>query len=407
MDFNQQLYNDLYYLRQRIKNRERQAQGRAPTVCSDSALYEIAELCPKKLSDFEGVSGVGRAFIDNYGEEFLAIILKHTEAQTEKKINLSSSVAQTLKELEKKLVSINRRNRLLYMPKLSNNYAFDMYELGEQKLCELLYGKVPSITLADIGNPSPEESQQFKKIAQLLREVNKDLRDKGQNDLYIGYPYVIGRIPGEDFDVRAPLALFPVVADKTATTIKLYPDDRRDVIFNNTLVLAHFKFNSITSPLPSEVAENVSEDSFWQAVLDFYAENEIYIKDKRPAFSSFKEYRAEEFPRFNGGELYLENCAILGKFPICSNSIQKDFDEILKSSEVNSLLNNLLSNSEEIDFYLDGYEKKDSRQEVQPAVSEKDLVYINDLNSSQEAVLSAINSCNELVVQGPPGTGKS
>ena len=50
MAFNQQLYNDLYRLRQRIKDRERQLQGRAPTVCSDNALYEIAELCPKKLT---------------------------------------------------------------------------------------------------------------------------------------------------------------------------------------------------------------------------------------------------------------------------------------------------------------------------------------------------------------------
>ena len=90
MAFNQQLYNDLYRLRQRIKDREKQLQGRAPTVCSDNALYEIAELCPKKLSDFESISGIGKAFIDNYGKEFLVVILKYTEVQTEKKINISS-----------------------------------------------------------------------------------------------------------------------------------------------------------------------------------------------------------------------------------------------------------------------------------------------------------------------------
>ena len=71
---NQLLYNDLYRLRQRIKDRERQVQGRAPTVCTDNALYEIAELCPKKLTDFQSVSGIGKTFIENYGEEFLAVI---------------------------------------------------------------------------------------------------------------------------------------------------------------------------------------------------------------------------------------------------------------------------------------------------------------------------------------------
>ena len=75
--------------------------------------------------------------IDNYGKEFLVVILKYTEVQTEKKINLSSSAADTLKELEKKLVSINRRNRLLYMPKLSNKYAFDMLEKAyEHEECD-------------------------------------------------------------------------------------------------------------------------------------------------------------------------------------------------------------------------------------------------------------------------------
>ena len=77
MAVNQQLYNELYRLRQRIKDRERQLQGRAPTVCTDNALYEIAELCPKKLSDFESIPGIGKTFIENYGEAFLKVILKY------------------------------------------------------------------------------------------------------------------------------------------------------------------------------------------------------------------------------------------------------------------------------------------------------------------------------------------
>jgi len=412
MAFNKQLYIDLCQLRQRIKDRERQLHGRAPAVCSDNALYEIAELCPKKLSDFESISGIGKTFINNYGKEFLVVILKYTEAQTEKKVNLSSSVADTLKELEKKLVCINRRNRLLYMPKLSNKYAFDMFELGLQKLNSLLYGKEPSITLANISNSADVDAQKelikFKRIAQLLREINKDLRDKGQNDLYIGYPYVIGRIPGENFDLRAPLVLFPVTAEKTATAIKLSLDETRDVIFNNTLVLAYFKFNNIKKPLPSDVAENIDENSLWSIVLDFYTNNEFFIKDNKTEFTKFREYKADEFPHFNNGELYLENCAILGKFPICSSSIQKDFDEILQNNKINTLLNNLLLNSDEIDYYSDAFDEKENNSDDDLlSISEKKLVYINNLNSSQEAVLSAINSCNELVVQGPPGTGKS
>lgn len=409
---NQLLYNDLYRLRQRIKDREREIHGRAPTVCTDNALYEIAELCPKKLTDFESVSGIGKMFIENYGKEFLAVILKHTEVQTEKKINMSSSAAETLKELEKKLVSINRRNRLLYMPKMASKYAFDMFEVGSHYLFNLLYGKVPAITLANISEPNIEDAdkelQRFKRIAQLLREINKDLRDKGQNDLYIGYPYVIGRIPGENFDVRAPLALFPVTAEKTATCIRLSLDESRDVIYNNTLVLAYFKFNNITNPLPTDVIESINEGGFLSTVLDFYANNEMRIEKGQSELAKFREYKADEFPHFRSGELHLEPCAILGKFPICSSSIQKDFDDILRNNEINSLLNDLLLNSDEIDYYSDNFSgDEEIDNDIPLSISEKNLVYINELNSSQEAVLSAINSCDELVVQGPPGTGKS
>ena len=413
MESNYKLYIELDRLRDRIKDREKRLHGRAPAVCSDIALSEISELCPKKMSDFESVSGIGKSFIENYGKEFLEVILKHTEVQTEKKISINPSAAETLKELEKKLVSINKRNRLLYMPKLSNKYAFDMYEVGANCLSKLIYGKAQSITLANIDGVSGEAYQQeflrFKRISQLLREINKDLRDKGQNDLYIGYPFVIGKIPGEDFDVRAPLALFPIEAEKTPTSIKISLDKSRDVIYNTTFILAFYKFNNINTPLTNDVIESVSEASFFDSLIQYYAEKQMLIKENSGELSKFREYKADEFPSFQNGELHLEKCAILGKFPICSSSIQKDFDEILKNNEINSLLNDLLLNSNEIDYYSDGVneETKPKIDDKKLAVSEKKLVYINELNSSQEAVLSAIDKCNELVVQGPPGTGKS
>ena len=141
-------------------------------------------------------------------------------------------------------------------------------------------------------------------------------------------------------------------------------------------------------------------------MLKFYEDNKIYIKDKGSEFSRFCEYKADEFPSFRNGELYLEKTAILGKFPTCSSSIQKDFDEILKNNEINSLLNDLLLNSEEIDYYAD-LDDDGEIDDENLSISENKLVYINELNSSQEAVISAIDKCDELVVQGPPGTGKS
>lgn len=415
MAINEKMYRELYSLRQRIKENEKRKEGRAPLVCTDDSLYEIAQLCPKKLSDFNGVSGIGKTFIENYGNQFLSVILKYSEAPTEKMISINESAANTLKELEKKLVSINRRNRLLYMPKIANKYAYDLHSLGQSNLEEIIFDNKPMI-ICDLSKDLIQnrrfevtEDSKYKKIVQLLREVNKDLRDKGQNDLYIGYPYVIGRLPGENFDVRAPLALFPVVAERTATNILISIDDSRDIVYNTTLILAHYKFNNISKQLPAEEIESYSRSSFIENILNFYKESEIEIQDNLTGLNRFVDYKADEFPEYRSGELFLERCAVLGKYPLCSSSIQKDFGEILNANEINMLLNDLLVNAEDVDYYSDSYagidEMNDRDKKLE--ISEQRMVYINDLNSSQEAVLSAIEKLDELVIQGPPGTGKS
>ena len=116
-----------------------------------------------------------------------------------------------------------------------------------------------------------------------------------------------------------------------------------------------------------------------------------------------------EFPNYREGELVLHPNIVMGRFPVRSSSLQKDFDEILDSNEINRLLNDLLLGVDEIDYYSDSYngieEEKISDRSLE--LSEKKILYINDLNSSQENVLSAIDKIDELVIQGPPGTGKS
>lgn len=123
------------------------------------------------------------------------------------------------------MVSINKRNRLISLNNLKNKYAFDMSILGETLVNKILF-TTAKVKISDVDKPinglsKNEENTKLKKIISLLREINKDLREKGQNDLYIGYPFVIGRLPGENFDVHAPLVLFPVVAERTSTTICL------------------------------------------------------------------------------------------------------------------------------------------------------------------------------------------
>lgn len=409
MPYNEEIFRELYQLRQQIKDRGRRIQGKTPLVCTDDALRSITELCPKKISDFDGIPGVGKTFVEKYGEQFLQVILKYAETPNEKTVHMTKAASDILKELEKKLVSINSRNRLLYLPRLAAKYGFDLTAASKECTEKIIFGGGRPVTICNMKQNSRQEENNYRKIVQLLREVNKDLREKGQNDLYVGYPFVIGRLQGENFNVRAPLALFPVAAERTPNEIGLSLDESRDAIFNIPLVLAFFKFNNILKPLPSDVLENDAKASFESDILSFYAEQGIEIAGKLQEISSFQEYTADSFPRYHSGHLELESCAVLGKFPVRDSSIQKDFDEILKSGEINGLLSDLLLGADEVDYYSDAYtgEKpvKESGRELE--ISEHDLTYINSLNSSQEAVLAGAQSLDELVVQGPPGTGKS
>lgn len=414
MSINQSLYKDLYILRDRLKNEGRAIDGRAPTVCTDDALYEIVRLMPSKESDFSCVSGLGQTFIDKYSDSFLKVINKYTTTDTSKGKKISPSTKHTLKELEKKLVNINRRNRLLYMPKISNKYAFDLYEESSSyNPLKIILGKTEKTVICDTRNIKDEKIQRsidrYNRAVTLIREVNKDLRDKGQFDLYVGYPFVKGRLAGEDFDVRAPLVLFPVEVIREAQYISVRLDDTKDVFYNNNLILAHYKFNDISRPLPNNVIDEINEATFINDLIAFYKNEGIEISCGELGLSKFKEYTSGEFPQYKSGEMVIEENIVMGKFSIYSSSLQKDFNDILEQGEINDLLANLLVGMDDVDYYSDSYagdsELKDKNQTL--VVSEKNLTYIGELNGSQEDVITAIKLQSEIVVQGPPGTGKS
>lgn len=415
MEFNKKLYYELYHLREKFKDEGRWRVGRAPTVCTDAALEEMVRLLPQKKEDFLAIADLGNTFYGNYGDAFLEVILKHAQTENEIGIPMSSGIAATLKELEKKLISINRRNRLLYMPKLTNKYAFDLFETPlRNRLVDFLSGKLKRVALCDSREASGPRGQtgadKYRKLVQLIREVNKDLREKGQYDLFIGYPFVEGRIAGENFDIKAPLALFPVILDRDAQFISVRLDETRDIVLNNTLILAHQKFNNVSNPLPNAVLDEYSPATFSEQLAAFYRESGIHLmEDSGAEMLKFSEYLAGEFPNYGYGELHVVPNLVIGKYPTYSSSIQKDFDAILEKNEINALLYDLLVALDTAPAGDDAiYGERDRIEPVEIlSLKEHDLVYINELNSAQENVLHAIQHMDELVVQGPPGTGKS
>ena len=213
----EELYKKLVSLRNKLKI-EFSANGRAPVICSDSALQALASHPPRLKSDLSSIEGLGQTFEDKYGDYFMAVINEYyNEGISTTKV--TKELRNTLKSLENRLVNISRKNRLLYIGKPASKTAIDLYDKSpeyNQQVVDLILGKKSSITLCEMNLKDNWEAddKKFKKCLTLIREVSKELRETGQYDLYIGYPYVMGNTYGEDFPVRAPLVLFPVSFEK-------------------------------------------------------------------------------------------------------------------------------------------------------------------------------------------------
>ncbi|MCQ2079610.1 MAG: AAA domain-containing protein [archaeon] len=409
MSLEDELYNELLTLREDLRNRTTYSNGRKPEVCSDAALMEMSQRIPTKLEDFTAISGVGSRFVEQYGPEFLAVTKKYAVTAA-KCSSIDKHPAQTLRELQTKLVNISKANRLLFQPKTGKKTAFDPTSVRGADVLGLIFGRKRVITVCDTSK-SKEDEKVYRRVNEIIREVSRDQREKGAFDLYIAYPFVEGKLAGEeDFPVRAPLALFPVTMEKEGTAIKVRMDDSRDAVYNNTFILAAMKISGRNRPLPDNVIETYDDKTFITELAQFYAEQGLELElPTRKTLTAFTEYKTSEFPRYAPGELHLVQNAVIGKYPSYSSFIQRDFDTLLSGREINNTLSDLIKDLNREDFYSE-YPLPLSTSELRSKgleASEKDLYYINSLNSAQENILTAINKSDEIVVQGPPGTGKS
>lgn len=402
-----ELYSELQDLRDSIRKDRTYSNGREPTVCTDEVLAEIAARVPTKLEDFQAIVGIGQRFVELYGEDFLAVTKKYAVTAA-KGSSMDKDVARTLRELQKKLINISRGNRLLFQPKIYTKTAFDLISIPNEDYMGLLFGRKRLLRLCDT-NKGAEDLKNYRLLNSIIREVNRDQREKGQYDLYIAYPFVEGKLPGEEFNIRAPLALFPVILEKDPRTITLTFDSSRDIVYNNILITAFVKSSGKNRFLPNNVIEECSAESFLSNLIEFYEEQKLTIKCSYGMPLPFVNYKAGEFPDYMPGEFVMVQNMLLGKYPTYSSSIQKDFDDLLAKGEINGILSDLIEDLNLVD-YLSELPHPLTAQDIKERgleASEKKITYINSLNSAQENVLTAIEKDDELVVQGPPGTGKS
>ncbi len=400
------LYNKLVDLREKIKNesfknRLKKSQNRV-VICNDEVLESIVNLMPEQVSDFRKIRGVGDSFVEKYAQRFLDVVNNHVKTEYSYS-RTNKKELEILQKLNNKLVNINQKNRLLYAGRLTNKTAFDLTRLSN-------VGKILEAFLSENGNrhfviakvnydkeKNSKAVEEYNAIKTLYREVETVRVEKGQEILYLGYPYVEGRL-FTDFKIKAPLLLFPAQIDVLNNEYRLKFDNTRDILYNSTLIIANNKFNNKNEVIVQDVVEEIDKYHFIEEAIKYFKQYNVFIENRSLVTTEpFMETTNQSFPYDDSGVLKLKPYCVLGAFPSYSNSIQRDYNEIINNKVISNLVRDLFV----------GYDTPKTFSEINPEIKENELFYINQMNHSQEKVLSAIKEEEAIVVQGPPGTGKS
>lgn len=402
------LYSELHELREKLRRDNTDKTGKPLEICSDEALAKMAEYMPASHEQLRSIKGLDEHFITEFGDYFLGIICEYCPEESTGRA-MDAKTANVLTELEKKLVNINKKNRMLYQGRLTKAMAFDLNSVPDTDFMDFLFGPRNPVELCDLSKGKNQVAA-YKALSDIMREVNRGMRETGRYDLYVAYPFVQGKMPGEDFDIRSPLALFPVKLEKDSRHVTMSIDEERDAVFNGTLVLAYIKMSGENRPIPDLALEEYGKEDFLEKLIRFYHEQGISIDSGEETRTvPFKEYRANGFPKYSPGQLEIVHNMVLGRYSSYSSSIHLDFEKIIENKNINKVLNDLVKDWDPYEFTGIGREPLSGKEieEKGLGASEKDLLYINPLNSAQENVLTGIQKNDALVVQGPPGTGKS
>ncbi|MDF2699673.1 MAG: hypothetical protein K0Q49_1229 [Haloplasmataceae bacterium] len=409
------LYVKLHELRENIKTEgksKRKKQDENIIVCNDDVLESIVSLLPESVEDFKKIRGIGDSFVEKYAQKFLDVVNEYVKEKYAY-LDANAKELEILNKLSNKLININQKNRLLYTSHLTNKKAFDLTRIDDRRVEKIIEAFInedasKSFVIAKVSYEKSRTSKtvdNFNAVKTLYREVESIRVEKGLEVLYLGYPYVEGKLFYEDFKIKSPICLFPAKIDVINNEYRLSFDKNRDIIYNTSLIIANNSFNNKNEVISEATIEEVKKIDMIQNAVSFFGNHNVKIKNERGL-------KLEEFndimPTYEDGKLHLKGYCVLGSFPNFSNSIQKDYYDIINNKVISNLVRNLFVGIDDIKdnnirLINEGKDWITNNKDV----DENTLFYINQLNYSQEKVLDEINKKDALVIQGPPGTGKS
>jgi hypothetical protein len=322
-----------------------------------------------------------------------------------------------LKNYLNKLTNLSGNNRSILLLRLTEQF-FDLNDLDFQfkepsfSFVEDLIARKSNIKLLEALNSREGESNRLSvKLKKLYRQDHFIQEERGAKDLYVGWPFVKGKLLDETA-IRAPLLFFPVELEFQNNVWRLSLRKDESVILNKSFLLAFAHFNKI--PVSDELIETQFDE--WsknsqvfrtelyrllkESGLEINFNQELFIDKLIP----FHNYRKDEFElKYKVGELKLFSEAVLGIFPQAGSYLVPDYNYLLENKEFNDLEELFLKRTSIENGERDSVERFNYLNKVK----EENTFTPFPIDASQENSLKAVKTGKSIVVQGPPGSGKS
>ncbi len=342
-----------------------------------------------------------------------------------------TALLASLTRLRDELVSGDGRSPSVRLRTLRAARTFDMFRLdevrtgaAERSLALITAGKPARLVTADDAGRHDSAHACAQDLRQLDR-TNRDRREEsGANDLYLGYPVVVGNVAprgdqGPGYGVRAPLLLYPAQLERDgrgARGFSARPRADEEPLANQSLL--RVLFNKAELGFPDELGRTLDElagdpAGGVEAVLAKLAEVGLVLHREGNTLGPFRERNADLDDK--APFLAIEECALLGVFPQSSSDLLHDYDALLPElADPTRPLEPLLAAG--LGLLPAGGDVEPHDAPPTPPTAEDPSTSAEDdtlrwpvlpADPSQRGVAAECRRHRVTVVDGPPGTGKS
>ena len=338
---------------------------------------------------------------------------------------------QRLRQLADRFTAINMRSRSIRLNRMTKSGAFDLSRLVRNQRRGVWESLAGLLGHADEGGvdlvrvkPRDKEGRAIAtEVGTLASAARSDWLETGMRDLAIGWPLVEGTLPDGTW-LRAPLLLFPVWIEQAGDKVVNWRLEILDLPVLNAS-LAHTIRSRAGIVVDYDAILEGDEDKIlaideptWRDLHQTLDERLDLVPKPWPGDPVAFEGRTEK-QRAAQSEVFLQHCAILGRFPPSGSAVVGDYEEMLAGAVDDGSLGragDLLAVDEVPDAVspvslasiraVQTVENEVPSPDGALAGARRHVAMASD--SSQDAVVRWLDGDGPgLVVQGPPGTGKS